>query len=101
MFSTNIHLGDYLYTALFVEGKEPWVLFTSCTNYSTLTLFLYRMHAFSLADTKLINSLPNNKVLDWSKWKAMADDKIKVLKMMIFVFDRVVNIVGNGENSIF
>ena len=31
--------------------------------------------------------------------KAFADNKIKVLKMMIFFFDRVENIVGKGENA--
>ena len=46
-----------------------------------------------------INSLPKDKILDWSKLKAFADDKIKVLKMMIFVFDRVAKIVGKGENA--
>ena len=46
-----------------------------------------------------LNSLPNDKILDWSKLKAYADDKIKVLKMIIFVFDRVENIVGKGENA--
>ena len=35
------------------------------------------------------NSLPNDKILDWSKLKAFADDKINVANMMIFVFDRV------------
>ena len=49
--------------------------------------------------TLQINSLPNNKILDWSKRKAFADDKIKLPKMMIFVFDRVENIVGKGENA--
>ena len=44
------------------------------------------------------NSLPNDKILDWSKLKVFADNKIKVLKMMIFVFDRVENTVGKGEN---
>ena len=48
---------------------------------------------------KCFNSLPNNKILDWSKFKAFADDKIKVLKMMIFVFDRVENISEKGENA--
>ena len=38
-------------------------------------------------------------MLDWSKLKAFADDKIKVLKMMIVVFDRVGNVWGKGENS--
>ena len=46
-----------------------------------------------------LNSLPNNKILDWSKLKAFADNKIKILKIMIIVFDRVENIVGKGENA--
>ena len=43
------------------------------------------------------NSLPNDKILDWSKLKVFADNKIKVLKMMIFVFDRVENTVGKEK----
>ena len=35
------------------------------------------------------NSLPNDKILDWSKLKASVDDKIKVLKLTIFDFDGV------------
>ena len=38
-------------------------------------------------------------MLDWSILKAFADDKIRVFKMMIFVFDRVENIMGKGENA--
>ena len=38
-------------------------------------------------------------MLDLSKLRAFADDKIKVLKKTIFVFDRVENIVGKGENA--
>ena len=45
------------------------------------------------------NSLPNDKMLDWSKFKTFADDKFKVAKMTISVFDRVENIVGKGENA--
>ena len=45
------------------------------------------------------NPLPNDKFLDMTILKAFADNKIKVLKMMIFVFDRVENIVGKGENA--
>ena len=44
-----------------------------------------------------LNSLPNDKILEWSNLKAFADDKIKVLKMMAFSFDQVENIVGKGE----
>ena len=46
-----------------------------------------------------VNSLPNNKILDCSKLKVFADDKMKLAKMMIFVLDRVENIVGKGENT--
>ena len=43
------------------------------------------------------NSLPNDTILDWFKLKALADDKTKLAKMMIFVCDRVQNIVGKGK----
>ena len=46
-----------------------------------------------------MNSLPNDKILEWFKLKAFADDKVKVLKRMIFVSDRVENVVGKGENA--
>ena len=45
------------------------------------------------------NPLSNDKFFDWSKFKAFADDKIKVPKIMIFVCDRDENIVGKGENA--
>ena len=44
-------------------------------------------------------TLPSDKILDWSNLKAFADDIIKILEMMIFVFDRVENIVGRGEKA--
>ena len=46
------------------------------------------------------NSLPNGKILlDRSKLKAFADDKINVAEMKITLADRVENIVGIGENA--
>ena len=36
---------------------------------------------------------------EWTKFKAFADDKLNVAKIMISVFDRVENIVGKGENA--
>ena len=45
------------------------------------------------------NSLPNGKILDWSKLKAFAGNKINGSKMMISLSDRVENIVGKGENA--
>ena len=46
----------------------------------------------------IINPLPNDKFLHL-KLKAIADDKMKELKRILFVFDRVENIVGKGENA--
>ena len=43
-----------------------------------------------------VNSLPNDKFLDLSKFKAFADDKINVAH---FVLGKVENIVGKGENA--
>ena len=45
------------------------------------------------------NSLPNDKILDWSKLKAFADDKIKATEKLKFGLGRVENIVGKGENA--
>ena len=41
----------------------------------------------------------NDKILDLSKLKVFADDKMIVAKMMSYVFDRAENIVGKGENA--
>ena len=43
------------------------------------------------------NSLPNKKILDLSKLKTLADDKKELAEMMIFVFDKVENIVGKEK----
>ena len=40
---------------------------------------------------------PKDKILDWSKLKAFADDKINVIKKNKFALARIINIVGNGE----
>ena len=44
-----------------------------------------------------MKSLPNDKILVWSKKKAFADNKIKVTKGLKFVLRREENIVGKGE----
>ena len=46
-----------------------------------------------------INSLPNDKILDWSKLKEFADDKLKLSQNLKFALGRVENIVGKGENA--
>ena len=47
----------------------------------------------------VVNSLPTNKILDWSKLKAFADYKLDVTEKSKFVLGRVENIVGKGENA--
>ena len=46
-----------------------------------------------------VNSLPNHKILDKTKLKAFADDKINVAQRMISDFDRLENIAGKGKNA--
>ena len=48
-----------------------------------------------------INSLPNYKILDWSKLKAFANENFNITKTMISVGNRVENIVGKGENTAY
>ena len=52
-----------------------------------------------LEKDKMLKSLPNDKILDQSKLKAFADDKIILTKKFKFVLGRVENIVGKGENA--
>ena len=42
----------------------------------------------------LVNSLPEDKILDQSKLKAFAGDKVNAAKMMVSLFDRVENTGG-------
>ena len=44
-------------------------------------------------------SLPNDKILHWSKFKAFADDISNVAQMTKLGLDRLGNIVGKGENA--
>ena len=46
-----------------------------------------------------LDSLPNNKIVGWSKLKVFADDKINVTEKWKFVGGKVENIVGKGEKK--
>ena len=48
---------------------------------------------------ELLNSLPNDKTLDWSKLKAFAGNNLNVNKKFQFALGRVENIVGKAENA--
>ena len=45
------------------------------------------------------NSIINGKILDWSKLKAFADDKITIAEIKISLSHRVENIEGKGKNA--
>ena len=57
----------------------------------------HKMLDFSILE--VLNSLPNNKIWTLTKLKEFADEKFIVAKMLIFLFDRVENIEGEGENG--
>ena len=46
-----------------------------------------------------MKSLSNDKNLVWSKFKALADNKIKVIEKLRIILGRVENIVRTGENA--
>ena len=46
-----------------------------------------------------LNLLPDNKILDWSKLKAFADDQSNVTQNIKVVFHGIENIVGKEENA--
>ena len=47
----------------------------------------------------MVNSSPNDKISDLFKLKAFADGKINVTKKLKFLFGRVQNFLGKGENA--
>ena len=48
---------------------------------------------------KMFNPLPHDKIFEVTKLKVFADDKWNVAAMTIFLFDKVENTVGKGENA--
>ena len=50
---------------------------------------------------RVFKSLPNNKILDGTKLKTFANDKINVTEKLKFDLVRVENIVAKGENAAF
>ena len=52
-----------------------------------------------LLSVSAYNSLPNDKISDWSKSKAFADDNVIVTQNLRFALGRLKNIVGKGGNA--
>ena len=55
----------------------------------------------NIRDSDKANSLPNDKILDWTKFKAFADDKWNAIEKLKLVLGWVENMVGKGENAGF
>ena len=50
---------------------------------------------------ELFNSLPSDKILDWTRLKSFEGDNLNVNKILKFAFSRVENIVEKGLNQHF
>ena len=48
---------------------------------------------------KNLNSLPNDRILDQSKFKAFADDKIYVTEKLKYVLGIIEDMLGKTENA--
>ena len=59
--------------------------------------YMYIYRCLSICLYHELNPFPCDKILDQTKLKAFADDKLNVTKIVISVFDRVENIVEKGE----
>ena len=71
---------------------------------ATFSVTFLSANAFNLDQSEFLSfskelTLPNDKILDWSKLKVIADDKIHVTQKLILVLKWVENIVGRRENA--
>ena len=66
-----------------MELKEKKIAHYNCIH-------LKRLH---------LNPFPKDKILDWSKLKAFADNKKNVTENLKFFSGLLENIVGKGENA--
>ena len=86
---------------VFIGYKTLWekekMLVTSIFSFPTMLSKALFLRPLKLAACS-INSLPNDKVLDLTKLKAFADNKINVTQMLKFSLGRVEN-VEKGENA--
>ena len=62
-------------------------------------MFITSNFSFSHSVLYLFKSLPNHKILDQSKFKELAEDKINATKKFELGLRMVENILGKGENA--
>ena len=82
------------------------IVFDSCSMFKQCSIVYIQLNIclahleILTANTSFIAShypLPNEKILDWSKFIALVDDRLIVTEKLEFVWGRVENIVGKGE----
>ena len=67
---------------------------------SAIFLCLQDIHIIDSIECVLpINSSPDDKILDWSKLKAFADDTINLIQNHEFYGEWVENVAEKGENA--
>ena len=80
-------------TLIFLATTYLW------TDNTITECYLYKIFHFFPTFLPQFNSFPKDKILEQSKLKAFADDKINVTEKSKFVLGRVENIVGKKENT--
>ena len=81
------------------KRRKRWVLAFSPIPTMFWKTFILMDHCKWGWCGKGFNPLLNNKISDASEFKAVADDKLHIAKMMISLLDQVENTVGKGENA--
>ena len=93
-FSHNV------FKSLLFQGCEKLRLFGKELKLIGFCIPMCRHHTIRYTAVKFelleFNPLPDDKILDQTKLKAFADDKLNVTKMIISVFDRIKNILGKA-----
>ena len=97
----------YVFTILEADfiTSAPFILFSATAlNFGGCKLFLcgkeFKEDLQAIGRCHFgFNPLLNDKILDRSKFKAFADDKINMTQKSNFLFGMVENIVGKGENA--
>ena len=89
-------------------GNRHFLLFPQCFLLCQRKKLSFMLHLFYCLQVvqgqffvvwEWVNSLPNDKILDRSKFKAFAEDMINMTEKLNFVLGRVETIVEKGENA--
>ena len=67
--------------------------------FSPLATMLSKGLFYGVDESRVYAKMIISLFLEWTKLKAVADDKLNFAKMIIFLFGKVENTVGKGENA--